>query len=141
LPHAIPKVYCSSPHLPHLISHTFISLPSFHSTLHPSNSSNNPTPATTPTHSTTPTHPTSPPHPTTPPTLKNKGMDDEIDPAQSSLLTSMVVQLASSLKSGMDLSAVTLPAFVLEARSMLEKVTDFMAHPEILIWYVYILVF
>jgi len=33
---------------------------------------------------------------------------------------------------GMDLSKVTLPTFVLEPRSMLERITDFMAHPDLI---------
>ena len=32
----------------------------------------------------------------------------------------------------MDLSRVTFPTFVLEPRSMLERITDFMAHPDLL---------
>ena len=32
---------------------------------------------------------------------------------------------------GMDLSKVTFPTFVLEPRSMLERITDFMSHPEL----------
>jgi len=33
---------------------------------------------------------------------------------------------------GMDLSKITFPTFVLEPRSMLERITDFMAHPELM---------
>jgi len=32
---------------------------------------------------------------------------------------------------GMDLSKVTFPTFVLEPRSMLERITDFMSHPDL----------
>ena len=32
----------------------------------------------------------------------------------------------------MDLQKVTFPTFVLEPRSMLERITDFMAHPDLL---------
>jgi len=32
----------------------------------------------------------------------------------------------------MDLSRVTFPTFVLEPRSMLERITDFMAHPDLI---------
>ncbi len=32
---------------------------------------------------------------------------------------------------GMDLSKVSFPTFVLEPRSMLERITDFMSHPEL----------
>lgn len=35
----------------------------------------------------------------------------------------------------MDLSRVTFPTFVLEPRSMLERITDFMAHPDLLFGY------
>lgn len=40
----------------------------------------------------------------------------------------MLLALISQLKIGMDLHKVTLPVFVLESRSMLERVTDFMSH-------------
>ena len=33
---------------------------------------------------------------------------------------------------GMDLHKVTFPTFVLEPRSMLERITDFMSHPDLL---------
>ncbi|GAA5889393.1 hypothetical protein JCM6882_000730 [Rhodosporidiobolus microsporus] len=44
----------------------------------------------------------------------------------------MLLALISQLRVGMDLSRVTLPVFVLEPRSMLERVTDFHSHPELL---------
>lgn len=37
---------------------------------------------------------------------------------------------------GMDLSRVTFPTFVLEPRSMLERITDFMSHPELIFGHV-----
>lgn len=37
---------------------------------------------------------------------------------------------------GMDLSKVTFPTFVLEPRSMLERITDFMAHPDLIFGWV-----
>ena len=37
---------------------------------------------------------------------------------------------------GMDLSKVTFPTFVLEPRSMLERITDFLAHPDIIFGWV-----
>jgi hypothetical protein len=46
---------------------------------------------------------------------------------------SILMGIISQLRKDMDLSKVTLPTFVLEPRSMLERVTDFMAHPEFLI--------
>ena len=48
---------------------------------------------------------------------------------------SILLALIGQLRKGMDLHRVTLPTFVLEPRSMLERMTDFMAHPEILIKY------
>lgn len=38
---------------------------------------------------------------------------------------------------GMDLHRVTFPTFVLEPRSMLERITDFMSHPELIFGYVW----
>ena len=48
---------------------------------------------------------------------------------------SILLGLISQLTKGMDLHRVTLPTFVLEPRSMLERVTDFMSHPDILFQY------
>ncbi|RAR09254.1 potassium transport protein 1 [Stemphylium lycopersici] len=39
----------------------------------------------------------------------------------------------ATLRPGADLSRVTLPTFILEPRSMLERITNFMAHPETLL--------
>lgn len=36
------------------------------------------------------------------------------------------------IRVGMDLSKVTFPTFVLEPRSMLERITDFMSHPDLI---------
>ena len=36
----------------------------------------------------------------------------------------------------MDPSKVTLPTFILEPRSMLERITDFMSHPDLIVGYV-----
>ena len=36
----------------------------------------------------------------------------------------------STNRVGMDLHKVTFPTFVLESRSMLERITDFTAHPD-----------
>jgi hypothetical protein len=41
-------------------------------------------------------------------------------------------RLITSSRVGMDLSKVTFPTFVLEPRSMLERITDFMAHPDLI---------
>jgi hypothetical protein len=46
---------------------------------------------------------------------------------------SIIMGLISQLRKGTDLSRVTLPTFVLEPRSMLEKLSDFMSHPDIVI--------
>lgn len=46
---------------------------------------------------------------------------------------SILMGIISQLRKDMDLQRVTLPTFVLEPRSMLERVTDFMSHPDLLI--------
>ncbi|KAF2273117.1 uncharacterized protein EI97DRAFT_384313 [Westerdykella ornata] len=46
---------------------------------------------------------------------------------------SMLMHIISQLRPGADLSRVTLPTFILEPRSMLERITNFMAHPETLL--------
>ncbi|KAK4504240.1 hypothetical protein PRZ48_005156 [Zasmidium cellare] len=57
--------------------------------------------------------------------------DDEtvVSEEQGSVLTHII----SQLRPGADLSRVTLPTFILEPRSMLERITNFMAHPETLL--------
>ncbi|KAF8323438.1 Oxysterol-binding protein [Clavulina sp. PMI_390] len=45
---------------------------------------------------------------------------------------SIIMSLISQLRIGMDLSKVTFPTFVLEPRSMLERITDFMSHPDLI---------
>ncbi|KAF1966714.1 hypothetical protein BU23DRAFT_313075 [Bimuria novae-zelandiae CBS 107.79] len=52
-----------------------------------------------------------------------------VDADQGNMLTHII----SSLRPGADLSRVTLPTFILEPRSMLERITNFMAHPETLL--------
>ena len=42
----------------------------------------------------------------------------------------VLTHIISQLRPGADLSRVTLPTFILEPRSMLERITNFMAHPE-----------
>jgi hypothetical protein len=44
----------------------------------------------------------------------------------------LIMALVSEIRIGMDLSRITLPTFILEPRSMLEKLTDFMTHGELL---------
>ncbi|KAI8345295.1 hypothetical protein EDC96DRAFT_521683 [Choanephora cucurbitarum] len=46
---------------------------------------------------------------------------------------SIIMGLISQLRKGSDLSRITLPTFVLEPRSLLEKLSDFMSHPELLV--------
>jgi len=46
---------------------------------------------------------------------------------------SLILSLIKQVRPGMDLSKVVLPTFILEPRSMLEKLTDFMSHSEVLI--------
>jgi hypothetical protein len=48
----------------------------------------------------------------------------------------LLLALVSQIRPGMDLSKITLPTFILEPRSMLEKLTDFMTHGELLSLYV-----
>ncbi|KAF8203312.1 hypothetical protein BJ912DRAFT_1019046 [Pholiota molesta] len=53
---------------------------------------------------------------------------DPRDEDEGSIITSLI----SQLRVGMDLSKVTFPTFVLEPRSMLERITDFMSHPDLI---------
>src|SRR5438876_685851 len=53
---------------------------------------------------------------------------DSSDENEGSIISSLIAQL----RVGMDLSRVTFPTFVLEPRSMLERITDFMSHPELI---------
>ncbi|EJT99091.1 Oxysterol-binding protein [Dacryopinax primogenitus] len=76
----------------------------------------------------------------TTPNSNGSGADDRppegSDPDDTSLLDekqgSIVLSLISQLRIGMDLSKIAFPTFVLEPRSMLERITDFMTHTEIL---------
>jgi len=45
----------------------------------------------------------------------------------------VLMHIISQLRPGADLSRVTLPTFILEPKSMLERITNFMAHPETLL--------
>lgn len=40
------------------------------------------------------------------------------------------------MRPGMDLSKIALPTFVLEPRSLLERIADFFSHPELIFGYV-----
>ncbi|KFY23390.1 hypothetical protein V493_05880, partial [Pseudogymnoascus sp. VKM F-4281 (FW-2241)] len=60
------------------------------------------------------------------------GAEDEttvVEPDQGNVLSHII----SQLRPGADLSRVVLPTFILEPRSMLERITNFMAHPETLL--------
>ncbi|KAL7269999.1 Oxysterol-binding protein OBPa [Rhizina undulata] len=45
----------------------------------------------------------------------------------------MLLSIISQLRPGADLSRITLPTFILEPKSMLERITNFMQHPETLL--------
>ena len=49
----------------------------------------------------------------------------------------VILGMLSQLKKGMDLHKVAFPTFVLEPRSMLERITDFVSHPHLIIEYYY----
>ncbi|KAJ7585702.1 hypothetical protein C8J56DRAFT_948709 [Mycena floridula] len=61
---------------------------------------------------------------------------EDAEPDDTSILDedegSIIASLISQLRVGMDLSRVTFPTFVLEPRSMLERITDFMSHPDLI---------
>ncbi|CAO3686830.1 unnamed protein product [Rhizopus stolonifer] len=69
--------------------------------------------------------------------MLGRGTTSEGDPNCTEVLEdnskSILMGIISQLRKDMDLQRVTLPTFVLEPRSMLERVTDFMAHPEFLL--------
>lgn len=46
---------------------------------------------------------------------------------------SIIFSMIKSIRKGMDLHTIPFPCFVLEPRSMLERITDFMNHPQLLI--------
>ncbi|KAK9462392.1 uncharacterized protein V1516DRAFT_621196 [Lipomyces oligophaga] len=54
---------------------------------------------------------------------------DEVDGEHSNMLLSII----SSLRPGSDLSRITLPTFILERKSMLERITNQLAHPSLLL--------
>jgi len=60
----------------------------------------------------------------------------DTEPDDTSILDenegSIISSIISQLRVGMDLSRVTFPTFVLEPRSMLERITDFMSHPDLI---------
>ncbi|KAK3725976.1 Oxysterol-binding protein OBPa [Vermiconidia calcicola] len=58
---------------------------------------------------------------------------DEDETVVSSEQGNVLQHIISQLRPGADLSRITLPTFILEPRSMLERITNFMAHPEIML--------
>ncbi|CAK7898765.1 oxysterol-binding protein homolog 7 [[Candida] anglica] len=54
---------------------------------------------------------------------------DEVDDGGRSILSGIIAQL----RPGMDLTKITLPTFILEKKSMLERITNFFHTPDILI--------
>ncbi|KPM44690.1 Oxysterol-binding protein-like protein OBPalpha [Neonectria ditissima] len=65
---------------------------------------------------------------------EGRGVDGDDDtsvmePDQGNVLSHII----SQLRPGADLSRVVLPTFILEPRSMLERITNFMCHPEMLL--------
>lgn len=64
--------------------------------------------------------------------MKGEAAQDDtlvVEPDQGNVLTHII----SQLRPGADLSRVVLPTFILEPRSMLERITNFMSHPEMLL--------
>ncbi|KAF3387504.1 Oxysterol-binding protein-like protein OBPa [Penicillium rolfsii] len=63
------------------------------------------------------------------------GEDEIVEPEQGNANRGGTVlsHIISQLRPGADLSRVVLPTFILEPRSMLERITNFMAHPETLL--------
>ncbi|TYJ51801.1 hypothetical protein B9479_007617 [Cryptococcus floricola] len=61
---------------------------------------------------------------------------DDGDPNDTSTLDqeegNILMSLISQLRPGMDLTKIALPTFVLEPRSLLERITDFFSHPELI---------
>ena len=55
--------------------------------------------------------------------------EDVLDDEPKNILMGII----SQLRQGGDLHRITLPTFVLEPRSMLEKLCDFMVHPDLLL--------
>lgn len=57
--------------------------------------------------------------------------DQENSQIESPVDCSIFTHLLSQVKLGMDLTRVTLPTFILERRSFLEMIADFLAHPDL----------
>lgn len=67
---------------------------------------------------------------------EGEGALEGSEPSETSVLDenegSIIASMISQLRIGMDLSKVAFPTFVLEPRSMLERISDFMSHPDII---------
>lgn len=60
-----------------------------------------------------------------------------MDPEQIVIYLGKQIRDADEIvRPGMDLTKIALPTFVLEPRSLLERVTDFFSHPELVFGYV-----
>ncbi|GFZ49468.1 Oxysterol-binding protein homolog 6 [Saitozyma sp. JCM 24511] len=58
----------------------------------------------------------------------NPNDTSQLDKDEGNILLAIIAQL----RPGMDLSKIALPTFVLEPRSLLERITDFFAHPDLI---------
>ncbi|KAI1376285.1 hypothetical protein F4677DRAFT_445543 [Hypoxylon crocopeplum] len=61
------------------------------------------------------------------------GADDDDTSVIEAEQGNVLMHIISQLRPGADLSRVVLPTFILEPRSMLERITNFMCHPEMLL--------
>lgn len=64
---------------------------------------------------------------------EGRGHQDEDETVIEADQGNVLGHIISQLRPGADLSRVTLPTFILEPRSMLERITNFMCHPEMLL--------
>lgn len=74
----------------------------------------------------------------------NENDTSELDKEEGNILGSIISQCESCIiaagavmtdgvvRPGMDLSKIALPTFVLEPRSLLERITDFFSHPDLI---------
>ncbi|RKP09614.1 hypothetical protein THASP1DRAFT_14015 [Thamnocephalis sphaerospora] len=65
--------------------------------------------------------------------MSNNDIDSECTEVIPDESRSILLGIISQLSKGVDLHRVTLPTFVLEPRSFLERITDFMSHPELIL--------
>jgi hypothetical protein len=77
----------------------------------------------------------------------NENDTSELDKEEGNILGSIISQrefmvlsdavhsLKGTVRPGMDLSKIALPTFVLEPRSLLERITDFFSHPDLIFGY------